>query len=542
MAKSFYLTTTLPYVNADLHMGHALEFVRADIVARHKKIQGYEVFFNTGTDEHGMKIFEKAQESGFDPQEFVDQSFERFKSSVEIFGLDSDVHYIRTTDSAHQSAAQEFWKRCYDNGYIYKKNYEAKYCVGCEEVKTDSELVDGMCTIHPGKPLQTISEENYFFRYSAFTEKLTAFYNEHSNFVVPDFRFNEIKAFVARGLEDFSISRLKTKMSWGIPVPGDEDHVMYVWFDALTNYISTLGWFIPASEPAPHKAKAHRGIHAEPSIQAPTEDLFEKYWVSGTPTQYCGKDNLRFQAAMWQAMLMAAKVPNSYQIIINGFITGDGGVKMSKSLGNVVDPKEVVKEYGTDALRLFLAKEVSNFEDSPFTIERFKDAYNANLANGLGNLLSRTLTMASTLGGTIKKHDPIKIFHKVEGFGTVEQIESPTIDEHIQNVSIPGYESAFAKYELNQAANHVWQLITLLDQTIARTEPYKLIKTNPDQAEAILYDILCGLSVVAKLLEPILPATSATMMEHLGIGIAAVSRPEAFIIQKFDSPLFPRKQ
>jgi methionyl-tRNA synthetase len=221
--------------------------------------------------------------------------------------------------------------------------------------------------------LETIKEENYFFKYSLFGDRLLEFYDKNKNFVVPEFRLNEIKNFVKNGLQDFSISRLKDKMPWGIPVPGDEDQVMYVWFDALVNYISTLGW-------------------------PKTDGDFEKYWVNGTPTQYCGKDNIRFQSAMWQAMLMAADLPNSNQIIINGFITGEGGIRMSKTLGNVVDPRGIVNEYGTDALRYFLLREVGSFEDSPFTLERFKDAYNSGLANGLGNLTSRIMTMSSNYG------------------------------------------------------------------------------------------------------------------------------------------------
>jgi len=289
--KPFYLTTTLPYVNSDLHMGHALEFVRADIIARYKKLQGFDVFFNTGTDEHGMKIYEKAQSFGKSPQDFVNESFLKFKDSVKIFGMDEEImHFVRTTDEHHIAAAQDFWTRVYNNGFIYKKNYEAKYCVGCEETKSDSELVNGECPIHPGRPLETIKEENYFFKYSAFEEKLLNFYEENPNFIVPDFRFNEIKSFVSRGLQDFSISRLKSKMPWGIEVPGDSEHVMYVWFDALVNYISTLGW-------------------------PENKEQFKKYWVDGNPTQYCGKDNTRFQSAMWQAMLMAANVPNSHQML-----------------------------------------------------------------------------------------------------------------------------------------------------------------------------------------------------------------------------------
>jgi methionyl-tRNA synthetase len=461
--QSFYLTTTLPYVNADLHMGHALEFVRADIIARYKKLQGYEVFFNTGTDEHGMKIYEKAVEKGKSPQEFVDESFLRFKDSVKIFGMDEEIlHFVRTTDPHHVRSAEEFWKRCSDNGYIYKKNYQAKYCVGCEETKGDSEIVNGECVVHPGRSLEIIEEENYFFKYSEFSDKLLKFYAENPSFVVPDFRFNEIKAFVERGLHDFSISRLKNKMPWGIPVPGDDNQVMYVWFDALVNYISTLGW--------------------------PEEGgNFEKYWVNGTPTQYCGKDNLRFQSAMWQSMLMAAGVPNSHQVIINGFITGDQGIKMSKTLGNVVDPTEMVKEYGTDALRFFLAKEISNFEDSPFTIERFKDSYNSGLANGLGNLTSRVLTMAEN--NNIKaKAEHLELFN-----------------------TKPDPNIFLEKFEINNAINAIWLLVSNSDQLIQTNQPFKLVKTDFKKAEEDIQTLLQNLIEISVALRPFLPETSAKL-------------------------------
>ncbi len=471
MKPPFYLTTTLPYVNADLHMGHALEFVRADIIARYKKLAGFDVFFNTGTDEHGMKIYEKAAENGLSPQEFTDRSFERFKESVRIFGLDeSMLHFVRTTDPAHEAAAQEFWRRCDKNGYIYKKNYQAKYCVGCEEVKTDSELVGGECPVHPGRALETIEEENYFFKYSAFTDKLKEFYAANPDFVVPDFRFNEIRAFVERGLEDFSISRLKEKMPWGIPVPGDEKHVMYVWFDALTNYISTLGW---------------------PENENDVSGDFQKYWVSGTPTQYCGKDNLRFQSAMWQAMLMAAGVPNSRRIVINGFITAEGGVKMSKTLGNVVDPKDVVAEYGTDALRYFLALGISNFEDSPFTNERFKDFYNSKLANGIGNLTSRIMKMATT------------------------HIEQAVVSAGDTVEFAPAYTESFDTFNIQAAVANVEILVTDMDQKIQKTEPFKLVKTDKNAAVAIIKDLVRELYIAAKMLEPITPETSKKIQESI---------------------------
>ncbi len=479
MSKSFYITTTLPYVNAPLHMGHALEFVRADAIARYKNLVGFDVFFNTGTDEHGMKIYDKASEAGMSPQDFVDAGFETFKSQLKMFGISEDVHFIRTTDKSHEKLAQEFWTRVEKNGYIYKKNYEAKYCVGCESEKTDSELNEkGFCPDHDGVPLQIISEENYFFKYSAFTDKLLEFYDKNPNFIVPDFRYNEMKAFVARGLQDFSISRLKSKMPWGIPVPGDSEHVMYVWFDALTNYINTLDW-------------------------ENNKEQFEKYWKGGTPTQYCGKDNTRFQGAMWQAMLMAADFPNSHQIVVNGFITADGGVKMSKTLGNVVDPKEIVDEYGTDALRYFLLREISSFEDSPFSKERFKDAYNSGLANGLGNLASRILTLSEKY---------------LETF--------PSIPEN----SIPQeFFDRLESFDIKHASDFVWEKIGELDKKIQTTEPFKVVKVDEEKGKAIITEMVLELYTIARMLNPIMPETNIQLKKL----ILENKKPE--------TPLFLRK-
>ncbi|MFA7191958.1 MAG: methionine--tRNA ligase [Candidatus Paceibacterota bacterium] len=466
--KPFYLTTTLPYVNANLHMGHALEFVRADAIVRYKKLNDFDVYFNTGTDEHGMKIYEKAQSQNLTAQEFVDHSFQNFRESVNIFGLSDDIHFIRTTDKRHEKIAQSFWMKCKENGYIYKKNYQTKYCVGCESEKSDSELVNGECPDHPGRALEVIEEENYFFKYSAFTEKLTDFYNANPNFVVPDFRYNEIKAFVARGLQDFSISRLATKMPWGIPVPDDSDHVMYVWFDALTNYISTL---------------ADDGVDTLDALVA--SEKFQKYWVNGSPTQYCGKDNLRFQSAMWQSMLMAAGVPNSKQIVINGFITADGGLKMSKTLGNVVDPQDIVSEYGTDALRYFLLREVSSFEDSPFTIERFKDSYNSGLANGLGNLSSRLLTLSE------KYLD-----------------QCPEIPER---TDFSEYFSLYESFDIKKAVDSIWDKIQELDKKIQTTEPFKVVKTDPEKGKQLISEMILELYTIARMLNPIMPETNVKL-------------------------------
>ncbi len=465
MSKPFYITTTLPYVNAPLHMGHALEFVRADAIARYKKLIGEDVYFNTGTDEHGLKIFEKAKEQGLSVQEFVDRGFAIFQEQLKMFGVSEDIHFMRTTNPSHVKAVQEFWRRVASNGYIYKKNYEAKYCSGCESEKTDSELVNGECPLHPGLPITLINEENYFFKYSAFTDKLLEFYKKNPKFVVPDFRFGEIRNFVETGLQDFSISRLKSKMPWGIEVPEDPEQVIYVWFDALVNYISTLGW------PCLAEASGEGG-----------PDLFEKYWVGGTPTQYCGKDNLRFQSAMWQAMLMAADLPNSHQIVIDGFITGEGGVRMSKTIGNVVDPRDVVDEYGTDALRYFLLREINSFEDSPFTIERFKEAYNSGLANGLGNLSSRILTLSE------------KYLDKCP------DIPTSSIP--------PEYFKFYEEFDIKKAMDYIWDKIQVLDRRIQEEEPFKVIKVDDAKGKEMIKNLVLDLYDIARMLNPVMPETN----------------------------------
>jgi len=495
MQKPFYITTTLPYVNAPLHMGHALEFVRADTIARYKKLAGFDVYFNTGTDEHGKKNYDKAIEKGLSPQEFVDQGFETFKEQLKMFGVSDDIHFVRTTDKHHEMAAQEFWKKVSDNGYIYKKSYKAKYCVGCESEKTDSELDErGECPLHPGRQLELIDEENYFFKFSEFGDKLLEFYEKNPNFVVPEFRLHEMKNFIKNGLQDFSISRLKNKMSWGIEVPNDKDHVMYVWFDALVNYISTLGWpFASAQDLRPDK-----------------ENLFEKYWVNGNPTQYCGKDNTRFQAVTWQAMLMAAGLPNSHQIVVNGFITGDKGVRMSKTIGNVVDPRDLVKEYGIDALRYFLLREVSSFEDSPFTLERFKEAYNSGLANGLGNLVSRIMTLSEKY---LTPTQPPPYQGGGEGGGLPQE-----------------FVKFFEEFDIKKAMDYIWERIQNLDKKIQETEPFKVIKQDENKGKEMIKELVLELYQIARMLNPVMPETN----EKLKALIRSNKKPEA--------PLFLRKE
>ncbi len=483
MGKPFYITTTLPYVNADPHMGHALEFVQADILARYHELIGDEVFFNTGTDEHGQKIFQKAKEEGKDVQAYVDEYAGRFKAAIQRLNLQPKIHFIRTTDEAHKKAAQYFWLRCMAAGDIYKKNYQVKYCVGCELEKTDSELDGGRCPLHPTLEIESINEENYFFKFSKYQVPLLDLYARRPDLVVPDFRFNEIRAFVAQGLEDFSVSRLKSKMPWGVPVPGDESQVMYVWFDALINYISTLGW--PADE-----------------------EHFKKFWGfidSPKALQVAGKDNLRQQSAMWQAMLISADLPSTRQIVIHGFITS-GGKKMSKSTGNVIDPMMLIDEYGVDALRLYLARHIHPFEDSDFTMTAFKDSYNADLANGLGNLAARILTLAeANLEKPIEKPQPVP-----EDFPAL-------------------YTSAFDRYDYNAACDYVWKLIGELDKELTAEKPFAVVKEDPEKGKAMISNLVTRLYVIARLLQPIIPATSNTLKA-------------AILANKKPANLFPRKE
>lgn len=464
MREKFYLTTTLPYVNAPPHLGFALEITRADILARYRRLLGDEVFFNTGTDEHGLKIYRAAEKEGKEPQQYVDEYAAKFDRLKEALNL-SYNSFIRTTDRHHIEAAQEFWKLCSKNGDIYKKLYLIKYCVECELEKSESELENGRCIIHPQAEIEIIEEENYFFKFSNYQEKLLKLYRERPDFVVPESRFNEIKKFVERGLEDFSISRLKEKMPWGVPVPGDDDHVMYVWFDALVNYISALGW--------PKNKKK-----------------FEEFWgTKDNPSaiQFAGKDNLRQQSAMWQAMLVSAGLPNSKQIYIEGFITS-GGQKMSKSLGNVIDPFKMVEKYGTDSVRYYLARHIHPFEDSDFTEEKFREAYNAHLANGLGNLAARIMKLAET--------------HLEEAVSPPEAAPFPE-----------EYTDAVKKYEFNRAMDFIWGRIQALDRRIAEEQPFVAVRNDPKKGKAVIGELLTELYWIGRFLNPFMPATSDMIKE-----------------------------
>ena len=460
-------------------MGFALEIVQADAVARYKKLTGYDVFFNFGTDEHGLKIYRKAQEEGKDPQKYCDEYAAKFNALKQALNL-SYNSFIRTTDPHHIKAAQEFWQRCKANGDIYQKIYRTKYCVGCELEKTDSELENGKCLLHPENKLEIIEEENYFFRFSKYQEPLLEFYEKNPKFVVPESKFNEIKIFVQGGLQDFSISRLKNKMPWGIDVPNDPKQVMSVWFDALVNYVSATGW---------------------------PDDLvkFKKWWPV---VQFAGKDNLRQQTAIWQAMLMSAGLPNSKQIFIHGFITS-GGQKMSKSLGNVIDPFEYVDKYGTDALRYYLLAKISPTEDGDFTREKFEETYNADLANGLGNLIKRVEALVIQKGLDLTKLKQAR--------------RNRILDEIAPLVN---------QYRFDEALKFIWGSIRGLDVYINRERPWEL---DPENANKRLGEIIVGsesltsLLEIAEALKPFLPETAEKIEKQF-------SGPKI----KSAAPLFPR--
>jgi len=491
----------LPYVNSIPHIGFATEIIRADSIARWKRASGFEVFSNTGTDEHGLKIFQKAKEAGIEPQVYVDQVASKFKELLPILGISPEVNFIRTTDKHHTKAAQTFWQLVDKNGFIYKKNYSVKYCIGCELEKTESELVEGKCPLHPLQSLEIINEENYFFRFSAFQEQLLDLYDKSSSssvnnstessrqpFVIPESRQREIRAFVERGLDDFSISRLKSKMPWGIPVPEDEEQVMYVWFDALVNYVSAVGW--------PDDVVADKAMPGS----------FKKWCVeTGGMVQYCGKDNLRQQSAMWQAMLLAAGLPTSKTVIVDGFVTADGGVKMSKSLGNTVDPVALVKEFGTDAMRYYCLHELHPFEDSPCTVERFKDAYNANLANGLGNLVSRVMKMAETSGITIA--DKLKTYE--DSLKSGKFIVSAILSTE--------YMAGLEEYNLKKSMDAIWSIIAVSDKLIQVKQPFKLVKSEDDKDKAdgksCIETLLNNIHTIGVALQPFMPTTAQMILE-----------------------------
>lgn len=484
--NKFYITTTLPYVNAKPHIGFALEIVQADTIARYKRLTGHDVFFNFGTDEHGLKIYRKALEEGKEPQKYCDEYAVKFDALKKALNL-SYTHFIRTTDPHHLTAAQEFWRRCDKNGDIYKKIYKTKYCVGCELEKTDSELENDRCPIHPNQDIEIIEEENYFFRFSKYQAKLLEFYEKNSSFVVPESKFNEIKQFVTTGLQDFSISRLKRKMPWGVDVPNDPEHVMYVWFDALVNYISTLGW--------PENRQA-----------------FDAWWPG---IQVAGKDNLRQQTAIWQAMLMSAGLANSQHVFIHGFITSEGQ-KISKSVGNVIDPIALTEKYGTDAVRYYLLREIPPYGDGDYSERRFKELYNADLANGLGNLVSRVTKLCEKLPP-----------HVILANGVRPESDSGVAAAPQNDKLLPEFTSLLEQYKFNDALALLWQRIGETDKFINDNEPWKI--TDTKKLTEVLQKAVTEILAIAYHLQPFLPDTAKKILLQFS-GEKITSQP----------PLFPR--
>ncbi len=472
--KRFYITTPIFYPNAKLHLGHAYTTTLSDILARYHRLRGDETYFLTGSDENTQKMVQAAEKAGKDPAVFLDGIIENFKKLFNDLDISYD-QFIRTTDTqVHWPGAQALWQKLAAAGDLYKKEYEGLYCVGHEAFLTEKDLVDGKCPDHGTAP-EFIREENYFFKLSKYTEAIRIKIESDELSVIPHGRKNEILALLKEGLEDVSFSRPRKSNSVGIPVPGDDTQVMYVWCDALSNYITALGY------------------------GREDDTLFKKFWPADV--HVIGKDILRFHAAIWPAMLLSAKLPLPKSILVHGFITS-GGKKMSKTLGNVIDPLELIKEYGRDAVRYYLARHISPFEDGDITTDGFKDVYNGELANGIGNVTSRIMQLGE-----------IHLSEKVE------ESSEPFPRE---------LDAFFERYEINKALDYVWQKIQLIDQKINEKEPFKVIKTDVEKGKSIIAELVKDLNVVANMLSPFLPDTSRKIIE----AIRANKKPEN---------LFPRK-
>ena len=472
--SKFYITTPIFYPNANLHMGHAYTTTIADILARYHRLSGDKTYFLTGSDENTEKVVRAAKSAGKDTKEYLDDIVSNFKNLFAKLEISYD-QFIRTSDEEnHYPGAIELWKRIAERGDLEKRSYKGFYCVGHEAFITEKDLVDGKCPDHNETP-QVLEEENWFFKLSKYTETIKEKIKSGEFNIVPETRKNEILAQLDRGLEDISFSRPANKVSVGIPVPGDPSQKIYVWCDALTNYISALGF------------------------GRKDDSLFKEFWPADV--QIIGKDILRFHAAIWPAMLLSAGLPLPKTLLVHGFITS-GGKKMSKTLGNVIDPMELVEEYGAEAVRYYLARHISPFEDGDITRESFKESYNANLANGLGNLVSRIMKMAER-----------------------GQVKSKKLKVKSDN----GYSKAIVEYDLKKASDLVWQMITGLDEKIQKDQPFKLIKIDKEKGEAIIEELVSELLSIAELLAPFMPET-AKEIQHL---IKENKMPE--------KPLFPRK-
>lgn len=486
MRKKFYLTIAIPYVNAPPHLGHALEFIQGDVIARYHRLLGEDVKYLTGSDENAIKNVLAAEKAGLSPQPFCDQMTKLFQKLGEKLDISFDIWQRGSDKELHWPGVKKIWNFSVEAGDIYKKPYQGKYCVGCESFKMEKDLVDGLCPEHGTKP-QLVSEENYFFKLSKYQDQILDLIETDKLRVIPQKRKNEILSFIKEGLEDFSISRSKERArGWGIPVPGDDEQYIYTWFDALIIYLTGVGF-------------------------SRDEKEFNKWWPADL--QIIGKDIIRFHAVYWLAMLLSLELPLPKQLLVHGFITS-GGRKMSKSIGNVIDPLELVKKYGIDPIRYFLLREISPTEDGDFTYERFEERYNSDLADGLGNLLSRILTMAEKVLPEGTEYAPDAEFENL--FRQVSGELRKSMDE----------------FRFNDALGVIWKLIGYCDRYVEKKRPWE---TKDVQ---VLKNLLAALMTIALLLKPFLSVTPDKIFNQLGVDPEG-KKPWRFRIKKGD-PLFPR--
>lgn len=464
--QKFYVTTSIAYTNAPPHCGFALELIQADVVSRYYRLKGEDVLFLTGTDEHGDKIARKAKEQGKSTQDFVDELSAKFGELKRALNLSND-DFIRTTDKKrHWPTVYKVWKKLEENGDIYKKKYQGLYCVGCEAFLTERDLVDGKCCHHKKAP-EVIEEENYFFKLSKYQDKLRDILENDKIKVFPSSKKNEMLSFIKEGLTDVSCSRASEKVSWGIPVENDKSQTIYVWFEALVNYLSAVDFSTAGGK-------------------------FKQYWPADL---HCiGKDIARFHLLLWPAMLLSLGLELPKQVLIHGFINV-AGEKMSKSLGNIICPFALASKYGIDATRYFLLKEISPTEDGDFTYEKFEARYNSDLASGLGNLTSRVLTLAEKLN---IKHTASSQVVKKELAGKIEQVKN-------------SYQAALEDYKFNEALSAIWELISFCDKYIEQEKPWE----ERVNSKEVIEDLLVAVKEITGLLAPFLPETSEKISQQV---------------------------
>lgn len=482
MQKKFYVTTSIPYLNAGPHVGFAMEAIEADVLARFHRLKDEDVFYLTGTDEHGMKMVQTARELGITAPELADRNAALFKDLKGKLNLEYD-HFIRTTAPEHERGARKLWQQLIKAGDLYKDSYEGFYCVGCEAFVLEKDLVDGKCPNHNKEP-QRLKEENYFFALSKYSDRIAKVIESGELRVVPESKKNEILSVIKEGLKDVSFSRPKAVLTWGIEVPDDPSHVMYVWCDALSNYITAIGYENESAQ-------------------------FKRYWPADV--HVIGKDILRFHAAIWIGMLMSAGMPLPRAIYVHGFITSEGG-KMSKSLNNVVDPSEYVEKYGTDALRYFLMKEIPTTDDGDFSRERFKVVYQSELANNIGNLVSRVIAMAGKyFDGKVPEAD----------------LKNNLMKQKVKDLW-DGYEDAINAFDLKKALEQVAEFADFANRFVEETKPWVLFKEEKsDELKKSMYDLLEMIRQIALLLRPFMPVSAEKILGWLGYDLKSFKYDEA---------------